>query len=814
MIIKGENMSEYDYLAFEKRRFDKLLSFAYIVKKENLNPKNIYRIFEARGLINSSNLFDERYYLSEHHDVKSSSINPLDHYIYHGWKEKRVPSLIFDGNYYLKAYPDVKRAKMNPLVHYVLYGKKEGRIPNHQAELNSPQNKILQLNSQIKILKVQLNEACKKFQNEQDRNRQHTKEIGNLSKNLENKINQKNREINGLKAELRKYTRVFTIDHINKEKIACEIELFRGLGVTREKRSPQIVVSLTSYPDRIYDIHYCLYSLLNQNFKPDRLILWLSKEEFPDLEKNLPSNVLNLKKHGLEIKWTEKNFRSYDKLINPLKEYPDDFIVTADDDLYYPNDWLGRLYENYDGKNIVAHRAHLITFESGFPRPYRRWEQLTENDDITFLNFPTTGGGVLYPPNVFYKDVLKDDLFLKLSPNSDDIWFWAMLVLNDKRVKVIKNGYKRLIYVNPERELNLNEDGTLFKTNVLPTGNDESISALLEYYPEIKSKLLGDIHPKVSVIIPVYNREKYLKQCLDSVINQTLQNIEIICINDGSTDKSLEILNEYRKKDGRIKIIDQKNQGAGLARNNGLKIAKGEYIGFVDSDDWIDLNFYETLFTEAKKYGADLARTLYVYEFQKHSKEDNINKTILEKKSKGELLNVNEHSVVIWNAIYKRELLQKNNIYFDKLQGVVDVPFTARATYYSKKTIPVTGTYYHYRKEVGNRLTIFNRKRIEQMLKANKITLDFINSVKYGNKADYLVAFKRVMWRYDENFGRSLKMDDFDKKDQESFFNEIVQGFQSCKYKEDLQKNHYETYFEFLKKDGLNEYLKCQLQKD
>lgn len=161
MIIKGENMSEYDYLAFEKRRFDKLLSFAYIVKKENLNPKNIYRILVARGLINSSNLFDERYYLSKHHDVKSSSMNPLDHYIYHGWKEKRVPSLIFDGNYYLKAYPDVKRAKMNPLVHYVLYGKKEGRIPNHQAELNSPQNKILQLNSQIKILKVQLNEACK-----------------------------------------------------------------------------------------------------------------------------------------------------------------------------------------------------------------------------------------------------------------------------------------------------------------------------------------------------------------------------------------------------------------------------------------------------------------------------------------------------------------------------------------------------------------------------------------------------------------------------------------------------------------------------
>ena len=287
--------------------------------------------------------------------------------------------------------------------------------------------------------------------------------------------------------------------------------------------------------------------------------------------------------------------------------------------------------------------------------------------------------------------------------------------------------------------------------------------------------ILEEVPPKVSVIIPVYNREKYLKQCLDSVINQTLQDIEIICIDDGSTDRSLKVLNEYGKKDGRIKILNQENQGPGLARNSGLKIARGEYIGFVDSDDWIDLNFYETLFTEAKKQDADLARTLYVYEFQEHSKKDNINKTILEKKSKGELLNVNEHSVVIWNAIYKREYLQKNNIYFDNLQGVEDVPFTAKATYYSKKTVPVTGTYYHFRTEVENKVTIFNKKRIEEMLKANKITLDFINSVKYENKTDYLVAFKRVIWRYDDIFGRGLKLDNFDRKDQKSYFNEIVQ---------------------------------------
>jgi len=998
-----------------KSKYDKILSFAYIYKKEKLNPKNIYRIFKAREQIEFLNLFDEKYYLTKYSYLTNSNIELLNHYLYHGWKEEKNPSKKFDGNYYLEKYLDVKASKMNPLVHYVLHGKEEGRYPNPQAEINSPQNKIrnlensfVQLNTRIDILIDKLNGNNKNIEKRKE----------DLNNNIENKVNQRNREVNKLSRELRKYTRVFTIGHINKEKIACEIEMFKGLGVTKEKRNPQIIVSLTSYPDRIYDIHYCLYSLLNQSFKPDKLILWLSKEEFPNLEKNLPSRILKLKKHGLEIKWTEKNFKNYDKLINPLKEYPDDFIVTADDDLYYPGDWLERLYENYDGENIIAHRAHLVSFESGSVKPYDQWEKSIETDEISVLNFPTTGGGVLYPPNVFYKDVLKDELFLKLTPHADDIWFWGMVVLNNRKIKVIKDGFKRLIYINPERELNLNDDGTLFKENVRGR-NDEQLSALLEFYPEIKDKLLEEIDkviskdywenrykqgdnsgvgsygifadfkasiindfvkshnvetviefghgdgnqlnlanykkyigfdvsktavemcrtifkedktksfylledydnqiadlalsldvifhlieddifeeymerlfnaskryviiyssnsdelndkakhvkhrkftewveknltnwklinviknkypyngnykessfsdfyiyekeidlkeeipPEVSVIIPVYNREKYLIQCLDSVINQTLKNIEIICINDGSTDRSLEILNEYGKKDGRIKIINQKNQGVAFARNIGLKIARGEYVGFVDSDDWIDLNFFETLFTEAKKEDADLARTLYVYEFQDHSKEGDTNRIILEKKSNGELLNVNEHSVVIWNAIYKREYLQKNNIYFDDLQAVVDVPFTAKATFYSKKTIPVVGTYYHIRVHAGNRLTIFNKKRIEEMLKANKITLDFINSVKYENKTDYLVAFKRVIWRYDDIFGRSVKIDNFDKKDQESFFNDIVQGFQSCKYKEDLQKNYYETYFEFLKKDSFNKYLKYQLQKD
>ena len=92
---------------------------------------------------------------------------------------------------------------------------------------------------------------------------------------------------------------------------------------------------------------------------------------------------------------------------------------------------------------------------------------------------------------------------------------------------------------------------------------------------------------KVSVILPVYNVEKYLKECLDSILNQTLQEIEVICVDDGSTDRSLEILREYEKKDKRVIVLTQENKGAGAARNKGLAIAKGEYLSFLDSDDFL-----------------------------------------------------------------------------------------------------------------------------------------------------------------------------------------------------------------------------------
>ena len=114
--------------------------------------------------------------------------------------------------------------------------------------------------------------------------------------------------------------------------------------------------------------------------------------------------------------------------------------------------------------------------------------------------------------------------------------------------------------------------------------------------------------PKVSVIVPVYNTEKYLKRCLDSILNQTLSDIEIIIVDDGSKEACALLCDQFAKSDSRIKVVHKQNAGLGFARNTGLSEANGEYVGFVDSDDYIEPMMYETLYAAAKNNGADIAK--------------------------------------------------------------------------------------------------------------------------------------------------------------------------------------------------------------
>jgi glycosyltransferase involved in cell wall biosynthesis len=168
---------------------------------------------------------------------------------------------------------------------------------------------------------------------------------------------------------------------------------------------------------------------------------------------------------------------------------------------------------------------------------------------------------------------------------------------------------------------------------------------------------------KISVIVPIYNVERYLEKCLESIINQTFINLEIILINDGSTDFSGSICEKYKNKDNRIILIHKKNEGLSAARNKGLSIATGDYISFVDSDDFLDLNMYEILYKNIEKENADIVSCNYYkyYSDKKYDKNIVFKKKIIYKKKEifgKDLFNNYQMDIDVWNKLYKKEIFK------------------------------------------------------------------------------------------------------------------------------------------------------------
>lgn len=217
----------------------------------------------------------------------------------------------------------------------------------------------------------------------------------------------------------------------------------------------------------------------------------------------------------------------------------------------------------------------------------------------------------------------------------------------------------------------------------------------------------------ISIIIPVYNVENYLPDCLNSLLNQTLNNIEIICIDDGSKDKSLEILKDFATKDNRIKVLTQQNQGPGAARNNGLAIASGEFIGFVDSDDFVEKDYFEKLYNTARKHQADIA-IASILKHKKNKTKYNVHykkeKTAHTIDGKFKLCEDKKQRVFyVWNKIYKTDLIKTNNILFPT--GIIfeDVLFSTKAIYFAKKIVSAINTKYHYIERQGSIINTTNK---------------------------------------------------------------------------------------------------------
>lgn len=247
--------------------------------------------------------------------------------------------------------------------------------------------------------------------------------------------------------------------------------------------------------------------------------------------------------------------------------------------------------------------------------------------------------------------------------------------------------------------------------------------------------------PLISIIIPVYGVEKYIAQCLESVINQTYKNLEIIVVNDGTKDKSAEIAKEYAAKDSRIKVYDFKNGGLSVARNRGLEIATGEYISYLDSDDWLDTKMYETLLETAMKNEADMVKCGII----------ETNGAAEEKLtfSDVKIINNEQHKAfknyfkgilwtLAWNGLYKKELAKK--VKFPDNVVHEDNYSSGMFLYLAKKVIAMPFCLNYYRvNDVGISKGVV-KKPLDKILAIIKLKQDLLKLGFADKKLDWKLS--------------------------------------------------------------------------
>ncbi len=265
------------------------------------------------------------------------------------------------------------------------------------------------------------------------------------------------------------------------------------------------------------------------------------------------------------------------------------------------------------------------------------------------------------------------------------------------------------------------------------------------------------MNPLVSVIIPVYNTAKYIDRCLLSILNQTWKNLEILVIDDCSTDKSPLIIQEYCKRYSNVYYIRLlKKKGVGGARNQGIKLSKGHYIGFIDSDDWIDLCFIERMVSELKNNNADIAISgvlteysnpkdvviRYEYEFSNHICQEIAFKLLTRTENQDSFI-----SPISCNKVYKASFLKNNNILFKENNYNEDDYFNFVAFYFAKSVVLVPRIYYHYFQRSGSITNTLSQKHINDFIDCfSSLKLFLIKQQKFSIlKEDYLSYFEKCL---------------------------------------------------------------------
>ncbi len=282
---------------------------------------------------------------------------------------------------------------------------------------------------------------------------------------------------------------------------------------------------------------------------------------------------------------------------------------------------------------------------------------------------------------------------------------------------------------------------------------------------------------KVSVIIPIYNVEQYLRECLDSVLNQTLCDIELVCVNDGSTDSSLKILEEYSAKDKRIKIIDKPNSGYGHSMNVGLDNASGEYVGIVEPDDYVKNNMFETLYKKAKELDLDIIKSdfyrftgsgenLKLYYNKLDGSEQYYNKII----DTSECIDAFKFIMNTWCGIYKSQFLKKYNIRHNETPGASfqDNGFWFQTFMYAKRAYFLNKPFYMNRRDNPNS-SVKNKEKvycmcdeytyIRKIIDSDEKLKKFIPIYQFKRYQNYMGTFNRIDKTFKKEFVERFNKD-------------------------------------------------------
>lgn len=277
------------------------------------------------------------------------------------------------------------------------------------------------------------------------------------------------------------------------------------------------------------------------------------------------------------------------------------------------------------------------------------------------------------------------------------------------------------------------------------------------------------VKPLVSIVIPCYNVDKYISVCLNSVVNQTLKNIEIICINDGSTDNTLKIINEFKSIDSRILIINKKNTGYGDSMNIGIEYAKSDFVGIVEPDDYIELDMFEILYNTIANSECDFVKSDY-FRFKTKRKIINCRCRLFKKKKsyykvyfpKKDKFVFNV-ALMNWTGIFRKSFLNINNIRHNTTSGASfqDTGFWFMTFACANKIEFIPYAFYHYRQDnpnssMNNHSKIFaicnEFAYIQSQLKTKNIYIDYIDQFSYHKYLNYKSNFRRINNQYKSEF--------------------------------------------------------------